>query len=162
MDKEERAKRHPIKLGEIISESFEEGFLGLAREMVRVFEVWDRAVGAYNVAKARPDSIKNGRLTVLVASPVWIDHFGYLKSQFMEKINESLGAPLVRDIVFRVGHIEPPQKENVPPAVPEQSRDFSSEPAAPYIESAVDLIHDEDLKDHLASFLQSQKGPRKE
>ena len=162
MDTEDRSKRRPAKVGEIISESLEQGFLGLAREMVRVFEVWDKAVGAYNAAKARPDSIKNGRLTVLVASPVWIDHFGYLKAQFVEKINEALGTPLVKDIVFRVGPFEPPTPEYPRAAAPSNGENLSSEPAGTYIESAVDLIDDEELKDRLASWLHHQKGPRKE
>jgi hypothetical protein len=162
MDKDKGKTRRPTRVGEIISESLEDGFLGLAREMVRVFEVWDKAVGAYNAAKARPDSIKNGRLTVLVASPVWIDHFGYLKAQFIEKINETLGTPLVRDIVFRVGPFEPPRQDYPRGASTSPGGSPASEPSGTYIESAVDLIDDEELKDRLATLLHHQRGPRQE
>ena len=96
----EKPKRELTRVGELVGRSLDKGYLGLAREMVRVFEVWEEAVGEYNAAKASPESIKGGRLTVIVASPAWIEHFGYYKAEFMRRINEAAGAPLVSEIVF--------------------------------------------------------------
>lgn len=100
-------KRRPpsdlTPIGLIISESLDQGFLGLANELFKVFAVWDEAVGPFNAARARPESIKDGRLNVLVESSTWIDHLGYFKAEFIEKINQALGAALVKEIIFRVG-----------------------------------------------------------
>ena len=113
-----RPKSDLIPIGALIDASVSSGYLGLAQEMVRVFSVWEEAVGPYNASKSKPDSIKNGRLTILVESPVWIDHFSYMKTEFMERINQTLGAPLVKEIVFLVGSIKEPEPAT-PPRPPE-------------------------------------------
>ncbi len=94
-----------IPLGKIIEFSFEHGFLGLAREAGRVFEVWPETVGPYISAHCKPDSIKDGRLTIMVESSVWIDRLSYSKAEFIDKLNQEVGAPLVREIIFRVGSL---------------------------------------------------------
>ena len=146
---------------EIVSKSLEDGYLGLAKEMVRVFEVWDEAVGPYNAARARPESIKGGCLTVLVESPVWIDRFGYLKAQFQEQVNQALGAPLVEEIVFRVGTITPPGEKIA--RAPAAGRDQSKQPPviSEKIQEVVAGIKDPDLKERLAALLARQNPSRK-
>lgn len=89
-------------VGQIISSSLEHGFLGLARELSKVFEVWPEAVGSFVAARCQPESIQGGRLTVFVESSVWIDRLAYSKAEFIEKINKAVGAPLVQEIIFRV------------------------------------------------------------
>lgn len=150
------------RVGRIISESMDRGYLGLAREMVRVFGVWEEAVGAYNASKAVPESIKNGRLTVLVESPVWIDRFSYLKPDFIRNVNEALGAPMVNEIVFRVGGAGD-RVDAKQPAAGEASGEKSARPKdSPAIEAAVAGIKDPDLRERLAGLLARQRSPRKE
>ena len=102
-------KRRPpselTSIGKIISDSMDQGYLGLAGETIRVFQVWAEAVGPFNAARARPESIKDGRLRVLVESSVWIDRLSYFKAEFIDRINQALGAPLVKEIDFRVGPV---------------------------------------------------------
>jgi len=148
-------------LGAIISSSLDNGFLGLAKEMFRVFEVWDRAVGEFNAARTRPESIKDGRLRVFVESPVWIDYLGYLKADFVRNINEAIGAPLVSEIIFIVG----PAFSNRPGlnAGKNNPEIKSPEPPVndPAIQSAVAKIADQGLKESLAALLAKQKTGRK-
>ena len=152
----EKPKHNLTRVGVLIGKSMDQGYLGLAREMVRVFEVWEKAVGEYNASKASPESIKGGRLTVIVASPVWIEHFGYYKAEFIRGINEAAGSPLVSEIVFRVGpteHLIPVRRKAEPVAVP------ASPPITPSDEavlSAVDGIKDTDLKSRIAELLKRQ------
>jgi len=149
-------------VGRIVAKSMEEGFLGLAKEMFRVFEVWEEAVGSFNAARARPESIKNGCLTVIVAGSAWIDHFGYFKAEFINKINKALGAPLVKEIVFRVGELAPtPSKPSSPVSqgnAPETRKDLDETA----VRAAVDSIQDPKLKERLAAFLARQRSPRPE
>ncbi|MBW2091624.1 MAG: DUF721 domain-containing protein [Deltaproteobacteria bacterium] len=94
-------------LGKIITSSLEHGFLGLAREASKVFEAWPEAVGSFVAAHCKPDSIQDGRLTVLVESSVWIDRLSYSKAEFIDKLNNAVGSPLVQEIIFRVGPVSP-------------------------------------------------------
>ncbi|MFH1090897.1 MAG: DUF721 domain-containing protein [Pseudomonadota bacterium] len=157
------------QLGKIISDSMEAGFLGLAKEMVRVFEVWEEAVGSYNASKSSPESFKNGHLTVLVASPVWIDHFSYLKERFIENINQALGTNLVTEITFRVGTVTPPaeafgrgpsRREQllVQPSASAPSKNLADIPA---LKQALTKIKDPELRERLAGLLSTQNFPRK-
>lgn len=92
-------------IGRVISSSFESGFLGLAKELVKVFQVWPEAAGSYIDKRSRPHSIKDGCLIVMVESAVWIDRFGYLKQEIIQRLNQALGDEIVDDVVFRVGSI---------------------------------------------------------
>jgi hypothetical protein len=153
----EKPKRELTRVGELVGRSMDQGYLGLAREMVRVFEVWEEAVGEYNAAKASPESIKGGRLTVIVASPAWIEHFGYYKAEFMQRINEAAGAPLVSEIIFRVGpteHLIPQcRRADAPVAQPSPAK---AAPPDEDVFSAVDTLKDADLKNRLAGLLKRQ------
>jgi hypothetical protein len=159
------AKRRPpgrlTRIGDVINESTSEGYLGLAREMVRVFEVWEDAVGAFNAARTFPESIKNGRLTVWVESPVWIDRFSYLKQQFIKKINEKLGVDLVEEIVFKAGRIKPEQSP-VPTEKNEEMQPMRRPAACPVVVGAVSVVEDEELRACLESFLRRQTVHRRE
>ena len=143
-------------LGSIISDSMDRGFLGLARETVKVFTVWEQAVGAYNAGRSKPESIKDGRLTVIVESSVWIDRFGYFKTEFIEKINQALGAPVVKEIVFRAGQLTRPPDPN------QTSTDQKPAPSAlprptKAVISAVASVKDPKLKKQLAALLARQR-----
>ena len=152
-----RPKSELTPVGDLIESSLEGGFLSLARDMVRVFEVWGQAVGEFNAERTKPDSIKNGRLTVLVESPVWIDRFSYFKDDFIRKINESLGAPMVQDILFRAGGLRPkPNVESVgkvarPPLPPAGNSPFLTQ-----VEAAVSGVNDPELREQLARWLTHQ------
>jgi hypothetical protein len=156
-----RTDNDMVRIGDLISESTESGFLGLVGEVVRVFQVWEAAVGAYNAARTRPESIKNGRLTVVVASPVWVDRFSYLKSQFIEKINQTLEAPLVKELIFKVGVISEPNAggDHSSGTKVRTPREPSVTPSAA---EAAALIKDPELKERLLVLLSRQNASRKE
>jgi len=155
-----RTRNDLTLIGQIISDSMDRGFLGLAREMVRVFEVWAEAVGPYNAARTRPDSVKNGRLTVIVESPVWIDRLSYLKADFIQQINQALGTPMIRDLIFRVGRLSPQTTAPAAIKLQKNQNDVLKTPDQPAIQAAVSLIRDPELRSQLANFLARQRSPR--
>jgi hypothetical protein len=144
-------------LGDLVSTSLDNGFLGLAKEMVRVFEVWEEAVGPRNAARSRPESIKNHRLTVVVPSSVWIDHFGYFKREFIERINQALGYEAVHEVVFKVGALDWTSERSAAAPAPKPGPTDESGSAEPEVEAEVD---DPDLKSRLESWLNRQRSGR--
>ena len=157
----DRGEKEPLSIGDIISSSLETGFLGLAKDLVRVFDVWHEAVGAFNASKARPESVKNGRLTVTVESSVWIDRFGYFKGEFMEKINQALGGPVIKEIVFRVGALPPKEDKSLSARGADPSPAPPSEDA-PDVQAIVAGVKEPALREQLAGLLSRQTGRRKE
>lgn len=157
---EKRPRSDLTSVGSLISKSLDEGYLGLARETVRVFEVWGDAVGPFNAARTQPESIKNGRLTVLVESSVWIDRFSYFRTEFIRKINDAVGAELVQDLQFRVGAVKPSRKSAaVEPESAEAGK--AAQKDSETIQAAVASIKDPDLKKNLAALLSRQKSSPK-
>ena len=73
----------------------------------KIWLIWDAAVGRQIAAKARPASIRDGILTVAVASAPWMQQLTYLKKGIVDKVNELLGADLVRDIYLKAGTTQP-------------------------------------------------------
>lgn len=155
-----RKKNKDLKaIGKVIKDSFDQGFLGLAKEMVKVFEVWPEAVGEYAAQRSRPDSIKDGCLTVVVESAVWIDRFTYLKEDFVARINEQAGDALVEEITFKIGRLSnPPAKPKI--SAPEVEPELPDPHKAEKIDAALAGVKDEGLKKSLAALFSKQKPSR--
>lgn len=150
------------RLDKVISSSLDTGFLGLAEKLVKIFDVWLEAVGAYVAERTRPESIRDGTLTVLVESSVWIDRLNYLKSEFIESINKALGEPMVTGIVFKVGPVISQLEKAKPQDDRPEAKPKPHSPDNPKIQAAVNGIKDPKLKKSLASLLAWQDpSPRK-
>ncbi|HDY90472.1 MAG TPA: DUF721 domain-containing protein [bacterium] len=50
---------------------------------------WENIVGITNAKNTRPLNVKDGILTIAVSSPVWMTQTRFIKSDFIEKINEA-------------------------------------------------------------------------
>jgi predicted nucleic acid-binding Zn ribbon protein len=71
--------------------------------MLRVWRLWDRALGEDIARNARPAAFKGSLLLVYVTSPVWLHHLRFIKQDIIKRLNDDLGQPLVSDIKFKVG-----------------------------------------------------------
>jgi len=69
----------------------------------QLFSRWAELVGEINARLCQPASLRNGRLTITVAHPAYIQELRPLKPLFLQKIQQRLGNTCVRDIIFRVG-----------------------------------------------------------
>jgi predicted nucleic acid-binding Zn ribbon protein len=78
--------------------------LGLDRRFAeqRAVETWAEAVGADIAAQSRAAGIRDGVLFVDVASNVWMQELGLLRENIVERLNQRLGAPLVKRIVLSI------------------------------------------------------------
>lgn len=104
--------RHPKKvepIGNTIRKILSaRGLAGKLKEY-RVFEIWDRAVGAGIAGHAQPASMRGRRLTVAVDSSVWMQQLSLLRPDIIEKLNDALGERAVESIILRIGNVVPKQ-----------------------------------------------------
>ena len=118
------------KLGEILKKSLKRLDLSPKLEEYGVWPIWNEIVGATIARNAQPEKIRNGTLFVKVSSPTWMQELQYMKEMILEKLNQSLGKEVVRNIFFVVGRIDttvPKPKDQEPsaarPSLPELKLD---------------------------------------
>ena len=71
--------------------------------LIKVWDVWDKAVGAAVAANARPVAFKGDMLLVHVANSTWLHHLRFLEKQMCDQVNEALGGRSVRTLKLKVG-----------------------------------------------------------
>lgn len=104
----------------------------LTEEELRVYFAcaqWERVVGAKLAERSEPLEFRNGVLLVRASSPVWAQELQFLKHEILRRLNALVGAPIVKDLLFRQSRLRPkesrlPGKAGVPSA-PE--RDVAAE-----------------------------------
>lgn len=87
--------------------------LGLAERLreAEIWRIWPGVVGATLACRAQPVRIINGTLTVAVSSAPWMQELRFMTAMMKEKLNNSLGAEVVREIVLKAGRIDTPIAE---------------------------------------------------
>ncbi|MCS7048665.1 MAG: DUF721 domain-containing protein [Verrucomicrobiae bacterium] len=95
-----RAGRH---VGEVIPELVAR--LGLRERLQRgqVFDRWEQLVGSFIAKLARPVALRDGRLTVAVDHPAYIQELRPHSDLIIQKIAQGVGPNIVREIRWRVG-----------------------------------------------------------
>ncbi len=71
--------------------------------LARVQEVWPRAAGPAIAAAARPVSERDGVLTVACEAAVWAAELELLAGEVIPRLNELLGAEIIRELRCRTG-----------------------------------------------------------
>jgi len=125
----------PLPVPGFLQESLQS--LGLAERLrdAEIWRVWPDAVGAVVAARARPLRIINGTLTVAVSSAPWMQELHFMTGMMKEKLNEKLGAEVVREIVLKAGRVdapdiaaaeEKPRKKRLTPSQKAMIEEYSS------------------------------------
>jgi len=98
--------RFPLPLGDVARQEFTA--LGLAERLreADIWRLWPEVVGPAVAARAMPLRIIKGTLTVVVSSGPWKQELGFLKGMMKDKLNDRLGAEVVREIVLKSGSVE--------------------------------------------------------
>jgi hypothetical protein len=102
-------KRDSIeRLGEVLEKSLKRldpsGKLG----EYGVWPIWNEMVGDTIARNAQPEKIRQGTLFVKVSSHVWMQQLQYMKDTIADKLNQSLGGEVVKNIFFYVGEVAMP------------------------------------------------------
>jgi hypothetical protein len=101
------------------------------RERLRehaVWNVWAEVVGPLLASKAEPVRIEEGKLFVRVADSTWMQEMQFLKDDIRSRLNNRLGAPVVRALFLILGGGRPRKEEQ------------GSLPVHPVDESAVSAL----------------------
>jgi predicted nucleic acid-binding Zn ribbon protein len=74
-------------------------------ELIRVWQIWEGAVGGIIAQNAKPAAFKGRILLVHATSSTWIHQLQFLKKDMIDKLNAALGKPLIDDLKFKIGPI---------------------------------------------------------
>lgn len=100
-----KRRRSELKpLSESLGFSLSRGFLNFTAQKLRVFEIWERVVGPEDAARARPQFLQDGKLTVEVPGPTWLHHYSFKTEEWLRRLNNELdNQALVERIILKVG-----------------------------------------------------------
>jgi hypothetical protein len=137
------------KLGNVLQGILKKHNIFFDSEGQRLLEVWQKAVGPQISVQTRPDRLKRNTLFIKVSSSVWMQQLHSLKQEIMEKINQTLGKELIKNIHFSIG--------DIPSAIPTNtySSSFSSDfyplkdKEIKLIEKSISSVEDPELKEIL-------------
>lgn len=125
-----------------------------------IWEVWSRTVGPQIASRARPASIRNGVLTVVVSSAPWLQQLSFLKNQIREKLNAAIGEPLVKDIYLKAGSLKDIEDDTgARPLTKAEPRPLTLDEEAA-IATATRELADPELRETLASLFSRHLASR--
>lgn len=78
---------------------------------------WDSVVGPQAAAATEAESVREGVLFVRTRSSVWSHELTFLKSAILTRLNQRIGRPVIREIIFRAQGVKknPPPEESPKP-----------------------------------------------
>ena len=85
----------------------------------RAVEVWPQVAGTDAARRSAAVSFRDGRLTVEVVNSVWMHQLTASTRRYVREINETLGAAVVEEIIYRVnprlgGGADPTEERDAP------------------------------------------------
>jgi len=96
-----KKKSGPSPIGDLLKDFLKTAMPKNLNEEVRVFGAWPTAVGQDVSRQAQPRAFKNGILFVETKHPIWTTELTAKRHLILRRMNETLGAELVKDIYFR-------------------------------------------------------------
>lgn len=158
-EKRPRLKR-PLPLSDLLEAVFAGKPIQKRLRELKVWQVWEEAVGHQIASRAEPSAFREGVLTVRVAGSAWMQQLSLMKQEIISNLNESAGETIVTDIFFKQGAITPLPSKPEPYTPP--SRDLTTAEKA-LITGQCDSIADPELRNALetlmACHLKEQAGP---
>ncbi|HEX2055125.1 MAG TPA: DUF721 domain-containing protein [Nitrospiraceae bacterium] len=128
--------------------------LGLETKLLesRLRREWADIVGEHIAAHTRPEQIRFKKLLIHVRHSVWLQQLSFLKSELLQKINGAAGAPLVTELVLRIGDVA----GHTPASVPADDGFTAAVPSSQVKEEAeryAGAVQDQSLREHLAAVM---------
>jgi len=113
-----RRRSHPDRVADALRQVVQRIDPDRRLAAYRVWTFWADAVGPAVAAHAEPASFRDGVLSVRVAGAAWMQELQFMQQELRERLNERLGAPLIRDVYFVSGAVAPARPG--PSAAPRQ------------------------------------------
>ncbi len=95
----------PTHIGKVLEHVLETYRQQSDAELLRIWEIWDQAVGDRISQIAQPGAFKGNQLWVHVAHSGLIQELQFSKQSLISKINQAFGKKIIHDIKFKVGQI---------------------------------------------------------
>jgi len=135
----------PVKAADVLMKVLDERGLRAHGTLADIARKWESSVGDSIAKHAVPDTIKGGRLTLMVDGPVWMNQLSMMAPDIIAKVNAALGKEEVTELRFRAGKAERPEtKKKAAAFVPKKRKPLPEENAA--AEEAAGRIKDPDIK----------------
>jgi hypothetical protein len=150
----------PSFLGEILSDFLDQPVLRSRMREQKILDGWDRVVGRAVAEVTQPGRVRNRVLQIRVTNSVWVQELQFHKPLIIQKLNEFLGAPFLKDLRFVLGEREPelgPKREE---GQGKRSRELAEEEKE-RIAKEVSRLPDPEMREALFRlFAKSLKTPR--
>jgi predicted nucleic acid-binding Zn ribbon protein len=101
-----RKKRSFVHIGNVIRDVLKNHRLETDTSLIRVWDIWEEAVGEVIAANTRPAAFKGNLLIVNATSSSWLQQLRFLKPEIIQKLNHVLGEVPVKDIKFKIGPVD--------------------------------------------------------
>ena len=135
--------KRPAPIADLIVSAFAGKPVQKRLRELKIWQVWEESVGPQIAAKAKPAGIRDGILTVKVASSPWMQQLSLMKPDIISQLNTMAGDPIVKDILFKAGRVDPlPKKTNVEKQI---ARSLSAEEEQ-WIREQAAVIDDPELR----------------
>ena len=102
-----KARKEPQRVGLILEKTLKKMSLDGKLKQHKAINVWDSVVGEHVSRHAQPEFIRNKILFVRVSSPPWMQQLSYMSRGIVEALNETVGTPIVEEIRFKLGEVDP-------------------------------------------------------
>ncbi len=74
--------------------------------MIKIWDLWQDAVGEVIAKEAKPGAFKDGTLIVHVSSSVWFQQLTFIKRDIILKLNSALSSEMVKEIKLKIGRVD--------------------------------------------------------
>ncbi len=98
-----KKKDSPTDLHTIIGSVFKQLDGAPQREQLRIWDIWEEAVGPRIAERAQPETLRNSVLVVSVSSSVWMQELSFFKQKILDRLQQKLAPGMIKDIRFKLG-----------------------------------------------------------
>jgi hypothetical protein len=147
-----------LEAGSLLSDLLER--LGLSRQIKeqQILENWADAVGEQIASSARAEKIADGVLFVSCKSSAWAQELSLHKEMLITRLNQSVGAQIVRDIRFSArGYRKCGAESEMTSARPEESRVALTDDQVGFARQVASKCKDEELAHLVERAIRSAK-----
>ncbi len=92
-------------IGDVIGKVVAQHRPAMDGAMVRVWDVWEAAVGKEIADHAHPVAFKGGLLLVHISNSTWLHHLRFMEKELIHKLNLALGDKRVSSLSFKIGPV---------------------------------------------------------
>ena len=106
MSRSRKENRNFVPIGQVIGDILNQNRMQTDSSLIRVWDIWEKAVGGAIATNTQPAAFKGDLLIVHATSSSWLQQLRFLKADILSKVNQHLGQTKVKDIRFKIGPVD--------------------------------------------------------